>query len=762
MKTLGRVTLGVAALAGALGGEAAHRGMVDVRTSGTPEGWQAVESHVPYRLADLIGDLPSRADAWNLDFYTSLQHDAPQAPSSISASVILQEGGQLELWLTSGSQGQGGSGVGVFVERLGEPSATVVQSAQVGRTQASCQGELPPPSDAPYPVAMAVTEGGLQVTAAGTQVTCRTNLRMDQPQVLARLGPATVSPGLRRSQVADIVVDGVAVPPPGPAGRPLWWLLGALAGAGLAAGELRSRARASLVLLTTLPLLLWALTPFLDLRVWAETARVTWLPIAWLPLLLPGLAGGLLKGVHHLGRALSPEASPWPLWLPWAAGGLVALPVALGSYAQAHGWRIPLGLGVAAGLAGLLPLIFRLLGAPRPRRAAALAALTATVFAAGSLALGQSHPLGVVYGGLVGVCGAIVIWANANAAQARAFNLTSLGACILAVALAEGALRSSDAGTLWSSGGSTTKESDIYGWVSAFSEDFEVQEAAQHTAYPEKGYPVAIGRDEGSFRVVAMGGSTTGGAFQNDDLDEFYPARLEELLGTQHHVINQGVGGWTTFQIRRYVEARIDELAPDLLTLYVGHNDLLTHAPRPLEDLFAVWEQVGTARMTSDRLGQVRLYQGLRYGITSLRPASQRVAVPVEHARRNLERIIELVTGQGGRVLLMSEGLAPDPGPLLGYFAMMEEVAQTHENVDYSDVAGTLHDLQGTGADLYLDDCHLTDMGHRVVATQMLEELVEAGLASPTLLEQAPDPLQIGVGKPSQGHGRQRGPMMGP
>ena len=122
MKTLGRVTLGVAALAGALGGEAAHRGMVDVRTSGTPEGWQAVESHVPYRLADLIGDLPSRADAWNLDFYTSLEHDSPQAPASLSASLILQEGGQLELWLTSGSKGQGGSGVGVFVERLGEPS----------------------------------------------------------------------------------------------------------------------------------------------------------------------------------------------------------------------------------------------------------------------------------------------------------------------------------------------------------------------------------------------------------------------------------------------------------------------------------------------------------------------------------------------------------------------------------------------------------------------------------------------------------------
>lgn len=751
MKALGRATLGVAALAGALGGEAAHRGMVGVRTSGTPEGWQAVESHVPYRLADLIGDLPSRADAWNLDFYTSLQHDAPQAPAAISASLILQEGGQLELWLTSGSQGQGGSGVGVFVERLGEPSATVVQSAQVGRTQASCQGELPPPGDAPYPVAMSITEGGLQVTAAGTTVTCRTNLRMDQPQVRARLGPATVSPGLRRSQVADLVIDGVAVPPPGPGGRPLWWLLGALAGAGLAAGELRSRARSSLVLLTTLPLLLWALTPSLDLRVWAETARVTWLPIAWLPLLLPAFAGGLLKGSHHLGRALSPTASPWPVWAPWVASGLFALPVALGSYAQAQSLRIPLGLGLAAGLAGLLPTLFRLLGAPRPRRAATLAALTAAAFAAGSHMLGQSHPLGVVYGGLVGVSGVIVIWANANAAHARAFNLTSLAAVILATVLAEGALRSSDAGTLWSSGGSTTKESDIYGWVSVFSRDFEAQESGEHPDYPMEGYPVAIGQDAGTFRVVAMGGSTTGGAFQNDDLDEFYPARLGELLGAEHHVINQGVGGWTTFQIRRYVEARVDELAPDLLTLYVGHNDLLTHAPRPLEDLFAAWQQVGTARMTSDRLGQIRLYQGLRYGITSLRPASQRVAVPIEHARRNIETIADLVEARDGEVLLMSEGLSPDPGPLLEYFDMLEDVAEAHDAVTYSHVAGTLHDLQGQGADLYLDDCHLTDMGHRVVATQMLEELVSSGLAAPELLEQAPDPLQVGDGKPTGG-----------
>ena len=91
-----------------------------------------------------------------------------------------------------------------------------------------------------------------------------------------------------------------------------------------------------------------------------------------------------------------------------------------------------------------------------------------------------------------------------------------------------------------------------------------------------------------------------------------------------------------------------------------------------------------------------------------------RVAVPLADAEDNLQAIIALVTGRGGKVLLASEGLSPDPGPLADYNAMMAQTASAHDNVWYVDTAGILYAEQGPS--WFLDDCHLTEAGHRLVA----------------------------------------------
>ena len=107
----------------------------------------------------------------------------------------------------------------------------------------------------------------------GTSVRCSASL----PQA----GPA-LRPGLRRVQLRGLEVGEVPIDAPGPGLRPLWWLSGALVTSGLAGLELWLGARAILVLLSTLPLLLSALFMGSDVRTFAETARLTWLPVAWL------------------------------------------------------------------------------------------------------------------------------------------------------------------------------------------------------------------------------------------------------------------------------------------------------------------------------------------------------------------------------------------------------------------------------------------------------------------------------------------------
>jgi lysophospholipase L1-like esterase len=248
----------------------------------------------------------------------------------------------------------------------------------------------------------------------------------------------------------------------------------------------------------------------------------------------------------------------------------------------------------------------------------------------------------------------------------------------------------------------------------------------EHRAYPDRGYPAAYAAPGDRRRIVAMGGSTTGGAFQNDDLSEFYPAVLESRLGGGYEVVNQGVGGWTTFHVRRYLDDHIDALAPDILTLYIGHNDLLTPVPVPLADLYAARAANPRLKELSERLRSVLLYQGFRYLLTSLRPAGRRVAVPVEDAEDNVRAIVAQVGARSGHVVLMSEGLSPDPTPLAEYNAMLARVAAGSDGVSYLDMAGALQSAHGRR--YFVDDCHLSENGHRFVADRLADHLRDEGL----------------------------------
>jgi lysophospholipase L1-like esterase len=99
------------------------------------------------------------------------------------------------------------------------------------------------------------------------------------------------------------------------------------------------------------------------------------------------------------------------------------------------------------------------------------------------------------------------------------------------------------------------------------------------------------------------------------------------------------------------------------------------------------------------------------------------VAVPLDHARENLSKLIKLMGDRGGKMVLASEGLSPDPGPLQPYFEMMAELARSHPHVDYVDTAAALH-LE-TPAAVFLDDSHLTDRGHRLVAGMLTDAISE-------------------------------------
>ncbi len=81
-------------------------------------------------------------------------------------------------------------------------------------------------------------------------------------------------------------------------------------------------------------------------------------------------------------------------------------------------------------------------------------------------------------------------------------------------------------------------------------------------------------KSEGVRRVVVLGGSSVQGFMLQDA--QSIPSRLEVRLqargGEAVEVINAGVAGYNTLQIRRMMP-EVWDLSPDVLVLYAGHND---------------------------------------------------------------------------------------------------------------------------------------------------------------------------------------------
>jgi hypothetical protein len=111
----------------------------------------------------------------------------------------------------------------------------------------------------------------------------------------------------------------------------------------------------------------------------------------------------------------------------------------------------------------------------------------------------------------------------------------------------------------------------------------------------------------------------------------------------------------------------------------------------------------------SELLHSSRLFNGFKFSVLSVFSQGDAVAVPVADARKNLERIVVASQEQGARVLLVTEGLNPDPAPMRAYNQMLSELAAETGSV-HLDGASLLY--ESGDPTLFLDDCHLSVNGH--------------------------------------------------
>ena len=672
------IALGLALLCGASAGWCAGVSLGQAWAESAPDGWRRWASPVPYRRPSLQGPLPLSADAWALDHYQMMGPPGPA--TTLSLTVQIPEGGALTLFPAADQTPSGAEGIalklvrdgqsgGVQVRRSRQP-LVVEDKAAFQETPLSCEGNPPVFGGGPLAVTLTREAGGFSASGDGWSLRCQ-----GVSQSAMSEGAPAIQAGLPRVLVTDLSVDGIAV------GAPLGgWVAPALAVAGAAVAALVLALEVWLgagllaAALTGLPLLLCVFTAGADGNAALEPTRLAITSGRWLPLLaglIPALGAKLLYWTGRLTRAPD-DAEP-----------------------RALAKKAALAVGMCGG-----------------------------AMVIGALIAQPAHWGAGLYLGLSGAAVGALIWANVN--QVRFYNLASLLLFALAFGALDFSLRFTDAARVWSLDANLDPEQQDMTWMPTTWLQLEALEDGEHTDYPDEGYPVAYPPKGERTRVAAFGGSSTGGAFQNDDLEQFYPARLEELLAEQSvEVINQGVGSWMTFHVLRYAESNLDDLDPEIITLYVGHNDLRTMLPLPMRELESRWQSGGTSTQLTQRLRRSLLYNGLRFAVQGAAPESTRTAaVPLEHARENLEAVAALAGARGTKVLLMSEGLNGDPQERAPYRAMMADIAAANPHVIYLDTAASLN-AQGSG--MFLDDNHLTDAGHRVVAKAAAEALLSAG-----------------------------------
>lgn len=93
-----------------------------------------------------------------------------------------------------------------------------------------------------------------------------------------------------------------------------------------------------------------------------------------------------------------------------------------------------------------------------------------------------------------------------------------------------------------------------------------------------RGDEITTSKPSETYRIVALGGSTTYGEYL-ESWEQAYPAQLEHILKNDYgyqqiEVINAGVPGYTTWESAVNFLLRVQDLDPDMIVIYHGVNDL--------------------------------------------------------------------------------------------------------------------------------------------------------------------------------------------
>lgn len=271
-----------------------------------------------------------------------------------------------------------------------------------------------------------------------------------------------------------------------------------------------------------------------------------------------------------------------------------------------------------------------------------------------------------------------------------------------------------------------------------------VRGKTSHNSLGLRGKEIPRKKPPGTFRVAILGGSTTYTEFVNDN-DATFPARLEQELQSRHphsriEVINAGCPGYNSWESLIQLQFRVLDLAPDLVILYEGVNDVHARLVLPLayrgdnSGRRVPWSEPIEvrlcrfsllSRMVGHHLGWWRIPgvdsyvqaptcdPGVHGPSAAIGgdPESVLAANPPDFFRRNLRNMVVVARANGAEVLMATWAHSPHCGDYAAtphYEAGFMENNEVVREIAYEQSA----DLYDFAAEMPGDRCYWRDGRH--------------------------------------------------
>jgi lysophospholipase L1-like esterase len=272
-----------------------------------------------------------------------------------------------------------------------------------------------------------------------------------------------------------------------------------------------------------------------------------------------------------------------------------------------------------------------------------------------------------------------------------------------------------------------------------------------------RGPEVDLVKQDGIYRIVLLGGSTTHGYGVDDHMT--IDAHMRSILAERHpgrefEVVSLSMAGYDSYQLFERMRTDGVRFAPDLVIINSGINDVRNSPFRdikPADPRTLMWQPVLERLRKEARNGGPSLWSRLRHysylarlpgfikSRMSIRPRVEAIrrAVPhpdaIEYFAVNISETAELARSIGADMILstpassLSTKYHPDDVSNSGYWVVNASTTESYRELlaerlrmiaaefgsDGRSVPYLSHDLP---ADLFLDDCHLTGQGNRALA----------------------------------------------